>query len=300
MGSGTNCRSLNWGLSLTATESARGLLGATELRQLADSLGLVPTKKLGQNFVHDANTVRKIVAKAGLSPGDHVLEVGPGLGSLTVGLLQAGAVVTAVEIDHRLARLLPQTAARLQPGTDLRVIQGDALTTPELPRDATVLVANLPYNTSVPIVLHALSTLPTLDSVLVMVQAEVAERLVAHPGAKAYGGPSVKARWFGTWSIAGAVSRQVFWPVPNVDSLLVQMRATPPPGDEQLRQIVWNFVDHAFATRRKMARGALSAYVGATQVSEVITEAGLSPESRGEEWTLSQFVDLATVWRARQ
>lgn len=275
-------------------------MGATELRQLADALGLIPTKKLGQNFVHDANTVRKIVAKASLSPGDHVLEVGPGLGSLTVGLLHAGARVTAVEIDHRLAALLPQTAARLQPLGDLRVIQGDALTTAELPRDASVLVANLPYNTSVPIVLHALSTLPALRSVLVMVQAEVAERLVATPGSKAYGGPSVKARWFGTWSIAGAVSRQVFWPVPNVDSLLVQMKATPPLGDERLRKIVWDLVDHAFATRRKMARGALSSYLGQSVVSEIITEAGLSPESRGEEWTLSQFVDLARVWEARQ
>lgn len=275
-------------------------MGATELRQLADALGLIPTKKLGQNFVHDANTVRKIVAKASLSPGDHVLEVGPGLGSLTVGLLHAGARVTAVEIDHRLAALLPQTAARLQPLGDLRVIQGDALTTAELPRDASVLVANLPYNTSVPIVLHALSTLPALRSVLVMVQAEVAERLVATPGSKAYGGPSVKARWFGTWSIAGAVSRQVFWPVPNVDSLLVQMKATPPLGDERLRKVVWDLVDHGFATRRKMARGALSSYLGQSVVSEIITEAGLSPESRGEEWTLSQFVDLARVWEARQ
>lgn len=275
-------------------------MGAIELRQLADALGLIPTKKLGQNFVHDANTVRKIVAKASLSPGDHVLEVGPGLGSLTVGLLHAGARVTAVEIDHRLAALLPQTAARLQPLGELRVIQGDALTTTELPRDASVLVANLPYNTSVPIVLRALSTLPALQSVLVMVQAEVAERLVATPGSKAYGGPSVKARWFGTWSIAGAVSRQVFWPVPNVDSLLVQMKATPPLGDERLRKIVWDLVDHAFATRRKMARGALSSYLGQSVVSEIITEAGLSPESRGEEWTLSQFVDLARVWEARQ
>ncbi len=285
---------------MPATESPQGLLGATEIRQLADSVGLVPTKKLGQNFVHDANTVRKIVAKAGLNPGDHVLEVGPGLGSLTVGLLHAGAVVTAVEIDHRLATLLPQTAARLQPDGELRVIQGDALTTTELPRDATVLVANLPYNTSVPIVLHALSTLPALQSVLVMVQAEVAERLVATPGSKAYGGPSVKARWFGTWSIAGAVSRQVFWPVPNVDSLLVQMTATPPLGDETVRKIVWDLVDCAFATRRKMARGALSSYLGQAQVSDIITEAGLSPESRGEEWTLAQFVDLARVWEARR
>ena len=288
-----------WGQSLPATEHTGGLLGATEIRALADSLGLVPTKKLGQNFVHDANTVRKIVAKAHVSAGDHVLEIGPGLGSLTLGLLEAGARVTAVEIDDRLATLLPTTVERFQPGSDLRVIRGDALRTSELPEDATLVVANLPYNTSVPIVLHLLSTLPSISSVLVMVQAEVAERLAATPGSKAYGAPSVKAAWFGTWSLAGSVSRQVFWPVPNVDSLLVQMTATPAPGDETLRQIVWDLVDHAFATRRKMARGALASYLGQDQVSDIITEAGLSPEARGEEWTLSQFVELARVWQAR-
>lgn len=288
-----------WGRSLPATERSAGLLGATEIRALADSLGLVPTKKLGQNFVHDANTVRKIVAKAPVSPGDHVLEIGPGLGSLTLGLLEAGARVTAVEIDDRLATLLPKTVERFWPGAHLRVIRGDALRTAELPDDATLVVANLPYNTSVPIVLHLLSTLPNISSVLVMVQAEVAERLAATPGSKAYGAPSVKAAWFGTWSLAGSVSRQVFWPVPNVDSLLVQMTATPPLGDETLRQIVWDLVDHAFATRRKMVRGALADYLGAGHVSDIILEAGLSPEARGEEWTLSQFVDLARVWQAR-
>jgi 16S rRNA (adenine1518-N6/adenine1519-N6)-dimethyltransferase len=284
---------------LKDTEGKTGLLGATEIRQLAASVGLVPTKKLGQNFVHDANTVRKIVAKAQLSRSDHVLEVGPGLGSLTLGLLEAGVPVTAVEIDQRLAELLPSTAKRLQPGADLTVIRGDALLTHELPLDATVLVANLPYNTSVPIVLHLLSTLPALASVLVMVQAEVAERLAATPGSKAYGGPSVKAAWFGQWAIAGSVSRQVFWPVPNVDSLLVAMTAKKPPGDEALRKRVWDLVDHAFATRRKMSRGALAGLLGPDQVSDIITEAGLSPESRGEEWTLSQFVDLARVWESR-
>jgi 16S rRNA (adenine1518-N6/adenine1519-N6)-dimethyltransferase len=288
-----------WGRSLPATEHTGGLLGATEIRALADSLGLVPTKKLGQNFVHDANTVRKIVAKARVSPGDHVLEIGPGLGSLTLGLLEAGARVTAVEIDDRLATLLPKTVERFHPGANLRVIRGDALRTTELPEDATLVVANLPYNTSVPIVLHLLSTLPSISSVLVMVQAEVAERLAATPGTKAYGAPSVKAAWFGTWSLAGGVSRQVFWPVPNVDSLLVQMTATPAPGDETLRRIVWDLVDHAFATRRKMVRGALSGYLGQDRVSDIIIEAGLSPEARGEEWTLSQFVDLARVWQAR-
>lgn len=282
---------LSSGRFLMATE----LLGAGEIRRLADQLGLIPTKKLGQNFVHDANTVRKIVQLAGLKPGDRVLEVGPGLGSLTLGLLEAGAIVTAVEIDPRLSALLPETAARHGLGTSLTVITGDALAVTGLPGDLEVLVANLPYNTSVPIVLHLLQTVPGLRKVLVMVQAEVAERLAAGPGSKAYGGPSVKARWYGRWSVAGSVSRQVFWPVPNVDSLLVAMTATEPPGDEALRQVVWDLVDHAFATRRKMARGALSNYLGPTEVSRLIEKAGLNPEDRGEAWGLDEFVALATT-----
>lgn len=273
-----------------------GLLGAGDIRQLADGLGLVPTKKLGQNFVHDANTVRKIVHKAGLVEGDRVLEVGPGLGSLTLGLLEAGADLTVVEIDGRLAHLLPQTVERFLPGATLSVIHGDALATTEIPSETTVVVANLPYNTSVPIVLRLLSTLPSIRRVLVMVQAEVAERIAASPGSKAYGAPSVKARWYGTWSVAGPVSRQVFWPVPNVDSLLVAMDATAPPGDETLRRVVWDLVEHAFATRRKMARGALASYCGQDRVSEIITAAGLNPEDRGEAWTLEDFVALARVW----
>jgi 16S rRNA (adenine1518-N6/adenine1519-N6)-dimethyltransferase len=270
------------------------LLGAAEIRRLADQLGLVPTKKLGQNFVHDANTVRKIVSLAELTPGTAVIEVGPGLGSLTLGLLEAGARVTAVEIDPRLARLLPETAAAHGLAEDLEVITGDALRVTGLPGDVSVLVANLPYNTSVPIVLHLLATMPSLTKVLVMVQAEVAERLAAGPGSKAYGAPSVKAAWFGRWAIAGSVSRQVFWPVPNVDSLLVSMTATKAPGGEQLRQVVWDLVEHAFATRRKMARGALAGYLG-EGVSRLIQAAGLNPEDRGEAWTLNDFVALGTV-----
>ena len=283
---------------MSGPESGGGLLGATEIRNLAAELSLVPTKKLGQNFVHDANTVRKIVAKAGVQPGERVLEVGPGLGSLTLGLLEAGADVVAVEIDGRLAELLPTTAARLQPGRPLQVIHADALVTTEIPPDVRVIVANLPYNTSVPIVLHLLATLPSLTRVLVMVQAEVAERLAAGPGSKAYGGPSVKAAWYGTWSVAGNVSRQVFWPVPNVDSLLVAMEARPAPGDEELRQVVWDLVDHAFATRRKMSRGSLASYLGSDRVSEIITAAGLSPEDRGEAWSLEGYVSLAKTWLA--
>jgi|TARA_B110000211_G_scaffold230216_1_gene289345 16S rRNA (adenine1518-N6/adenine1519-N6)-dimethyltransferase len=274
-------------------------LGASEVRALAERAGVTPTKKLGQNFVHDANTVRKIVAAAALVEGDHVLEVGPGLGSLTLGLLDAGATVTAIEIDSRLAALLPQTIATHQPGGQCTVIEADAMEVKELPTTPTVLVANLPYNTAVPIVLHLLRTFPTLRRVLVMVQSEVAERLAAHPGSKAYGSPSVKAGWFGRWSVAAPVSRHVFWPIPNVDSLLVAMDATEPPGDEALRKIMDELVTHAFRTRRKMARGALAEYLGSDVVSEVIEKAGLQPTDRGEAWSVEDFVALARVVKAR-
>ncbi len=274
-------------------DKSGGLLGATEIRRLADELGVSPTKKLGQNFVHDANTIRRIVSIAGVSEGDHVLEVGPGLGSLTLGLLEAGATVSVIEIDPRLAGALPRTVSRYFPDRTVSVMTQDALEVTEVRGTPTALVANLPYNTSVPITLHLLSALPSLRSVLVMVQAEVAERLAAQPGSKAYGAPSVKARWFGSWSIAGSVPRQVFWPVPNVDSLLVRMEGATPPGDEALRRVVFDLVDHAFATRRKMVRGALSGLLGADRVNDVITAAGLSPEARGEQWTLDDFVALA-------
>ena len=273
-------------------DKSGGLLGATEIRRLADELGVSPTKKLGQNFVHDANTIRRIVSIAGVSEGDHVLEVGPGLGSLTLGLLEAGATVSVIEIDPRLAGALPRTVSRYFPDRTVSVMTQDALEVTEVSGTPTALVANLPYNTSVPITLHLLYTLPSLRSVLVMVQAEVAERLAAQPGSKAYGAPSVKARWFGSWSVAGSVPRQVFWPVPNVDSLLVRMEGATPPGDEALRRVVFDLVDHAFATRRKMVRGALSGLLGADRVNDVITAAGLSPEARGEQWTLEDFVAL--------
>ncbi|MGA0210585.1 MAG: 16S rRNA (adenine(1518)-N(6)/adenine(1519)-N(6))-dimethyltransferase RsmA, partial [Pontimonas sp.] len=219
--------------------------------------------------------------------------VGPGLGSLTLGLLEAGATVSVIEIDPRLAGALPRTVSRYFPDRTVSVMTQDALEVTEVRGTPTALVANLPYNTSVPITLHLLSALPSLRSVLVMVQAEVAERLAAQPGSKAYGAPSVKARWFGSWSVAGSVPRQVFWPVPNVDSLLVRMEGATPPGDEALRRVVFDLVDHAFATRRKMVRGALSGLLGADRVNDVITAAGLSPEARGEQWTLDDFVALA-------
>src|ERR1700712_5406286 len=238
------------------------LLGPAEIRDLAATLDLQPTKKLGQNFVVDAKTVRKIVRAARVEPGDEVLEVGPGLGSLTLGLLETGARVTAVELDGRLAELLPHTVEAMIPGAPLAVIHQDALKLTELPLPPRRLVANLPYNISVPVLLHLLEHFPSLETALVMVQAEVGQRLAAPPGSKVYGSPSVKAAWYGSWSTAGQVSRQVFWPVPNVDSILISFVRGEVPGSEAERVSTFALVDAAFGQRRKMLRQALSDRLG--------------------------------------
>lgn len=243
------------------------LLGATQLRELAARLELTPTKKLGQNFVHDANTVRRIVRVAGVEAGDEVLEVGPGLGSLTLGLAEAGARVTAVELDARLAAELPATLARLAPGTALTVIHADALRVTSLPAQPRRLVANLPYNVSVPVLLHLIGGFASIETATVMVQAEVGERIAAGPGSKVYGAPSVKAAWYGEWSLAGQVSREVFWPVPNVDSVLVAFRRGAAPGTDAERAAVFRLVDAAFGQRRKMLRQALAGVLGGASVN---------------------------------
>jgi 16S rRNA (adenine1518-N6/adenine1519-N6)-dimethyltransferase len=280
------------------------LLGAAEIRGLAADLDVTPTKKLGQNFVVDANTVRKIVHVAGVQPGDRVVEVGPGLGSLTLAILEAGATVTAVEIDHRLAARLPATAAAhgVSEGV-LTVVDADALRLRELPGDPTVLVANLPYNVSVPVLLHFLETFPHLQRGVVMVQAEVGERLAAPPGSKTYGAPSVKAAWYGPWRLAGSVSRQVFWPVPNVDSVLVAFERDPQPrGSEDERKKTFAIVDAAFQQRRKMLRQALATVLrnddlpdghAGMSPSEVLERAGVAPTARGEELSIDDFVRIA-------
>ena len=273
------------------------LLGPAEIRDLAHRLDVTPTKKLGQNFVHDANTVRRIVAAGGVTSGAHVLEVGPGLGSLTLGLTETGADVTAVEIDRRLADQLPHTVGLLQPHARLRVVHQDAMTV--APADLgdgaepTHVVANLPYNISVPVLLHLLATFPSLERALVMVQAEVGYRLAADPGSKVYGSPSVKAAWYGEWRIAGQVSRQVFWPVPNVDSVLVGFVRHGQPGDEALRAQVFALVDAAFQQRRKMLRQALSGVLGGSGTAvEVLLAAGIDPTERGEQLAVGDFVRL--------
>ncbi|SDZ27789.1 16S rRNA (adenine(1518)-N(6)/adenine(1519)-N(6))-dimethyltransferase RsmA [Herbiconiux ginsengi] len=278
------------------------LLGPAEIRDLAALLDLTPTKKLGQNFVIDANTVRKIVRVAGVEAGDVVLEVGPGLGSLTLGLLEAGAEVVAVEIDRRLAEQLPLTVSQLAPDAALTVVRDDALRILSLPSSPSRLVANLPYNVSVPVLLHLLEHFPSILSGVVMVQAEVGHRLAAEPGSKVYGSPSVKAAWYGDWRTAGNVSRQVFWPVPNVDSVLVGFSRVGTGLDtEELRVRTFEIVDAAFQQRRKMLRQALSVVLGdSARASEVLTAAGVAPTARGEELTVNDFLAVAraslTAW----
>jgi 16S rRNA (adenine1518-N6/adenine1519-N6)-dimethyltransferase len=270
---------------------ADGLLGPAEIRELAARLGVAPTKKLGQNFVHDPNTVRRIVAAAGLAPDDVVLEVGPGLGSLTLGLVAAAAHVHAVEIDPVLAAALPSTVGSdrltVHPADALRVTAADFTTAP------TMLVANLPYNVAVPVVLHLLAVLPTLRGGLVMVQKEVADRLVAGPGSKVYGVPSVKLAWYGRARAAGRVPPAVFWPVPNVDSGLVAFTRRP-AASKVPREAVFTVVDAAFAQRRKTLRAALAGWAGsADRAEQVLVAAGVSPQARGEALTVEQFAAIA-------
>jgi len=272
------------------------LLGPAEIRDLADVLDLQPTKKLGQNFVVDGNTVRKIVRASGVVAGEHVVEVGPGLGSLTLGLLEVGARVTAIEIDPRLAAQLPRTVEAMQPGASLAVVSADALTIDGVASEPTALVANLPYNVSVPVLLHLLHVVSSLTSALVMVQAEVGHRLAADPGSRVYGSPSVKAAWYGAWSIAGTVSRQVFWPVPNVDSVLVGFRRGVLPGTDAERAATFSLVDAAFGQRRKMLRQALAGVLGdAATASACLEAAGVDPTARGEQLTVGDFLRIARV-----
>jgi 16S rRNA (adenine1518-N6/adenine1519-N6)-dimethyltransferase len=277
--------------------TTQGLLGPADLRRLAQALGVSPTKSLGQNFVVDANTVRRIARTAGLDSTDVVLEVGPGLGSLTLALLDAAAAVVAVEVDPALAAALPATVAERRPDAAgrLRVLAQDALTLTALDDpQPTALVANLPYNVSVPVLLTALERFPTLRHGLVMVQAEVAERLAAGPGEPAYGVPSVKAAWWASVRRAGAVPRSVFWPVPNVDSGLVAFSRREPPASAAGREAVFRCVDAAFAQRRKTLRAALAGLAGSPDAAErALRAAGVDPRTRGEQLGVGQFALLA-------
>ncbi|WP_206037880.1 16S rRNA (adenine(1518)-N(6)/adenine(1519)-N(6))-dimethyltransferase RsmA [Rhodococcus sp. HNM0569] len=279
------------------------MLGPAEVRALAEEFGVRPTKTLGQNFVHDANTVRRIVAAAGVGPRDTVLEVGPGLGSLTLALLDVVDRVVVVEIDPKLAARLPATVAERAPGLAdrLTVVGADAMrvSAAEIAGEPTALVANLPYNVAVPVLLHLFAELPSLRTALVMVQAEVADRLAAEPGSKVYGVPSAKARFFGSVRRAGAVGRNVFWPVPRVESGLVRIDAyeDPPwPTDAEHRRRVFAVIDAAFAQRRKTLRAALAGWAGsAAEAERRLRAADVDPQARGEQLPIDAFVRLAAV-----
>jgi 16S rRNA (adenine1518-N6/adenine1519-N6)-dimethyltransferase len=281
------------------------LLGPAEIREIAGRLEIRPSKRLGQNFVTDAGTVRRIVALAGLTPADVVLEVGPGFGSLTLGLLGAARRVLAVELDPVLAAELPRTIASRAPALAdrLAVLTADAARVADLPGEPpTVLVANLPYNAAVPVLLHLLATVPALRHGLIMVQAEVAERMTAPPGSRIYGVPSVKVAWFARARRAGPVPRTVFWPVPNVDSGLVAWtRHDPPsPGGGVDRAAVFAVVDAAFSQRRKTLRAALATWAGSPVAAErILREAGVDPGARGESLGVAEFTRIASVRAGR-
>ncbi|MER0246248.1 16S rRNA (adenine(1518)-N(6)/adenine(1519)-N(6))-dimethyltransferase RsmA [Streptomyces sp. HSW2009] len=274
------------------------MLGPADVRELAAALGVRPTKQRGQNFVIDANTVRRIIRTAEVRPDDTVVEVGPGLGSLTLALLEAAEWVTAVEIDDVLAGALPTTvAARLPHRADhFALVHSDAMQVTELPGPPpSALVANLPYNVAVPVLLHMLATFPTIERTLVMVQAEVADRLAAPPGSKVYGVPSVKAAWYAEVKRAGSIGRNVFWPAPNVDSGLVSLvRRTEPVRTTATRRQVFAVVDAAFAQRRKTLRAALAGWAGSAAAAEAaLVAAGVSPQARGESLTVEEFAAIA-------
>jgi len=273
------------------------LLGAAQIRELAAQLELKPSKSLGQNFVIDSNVCTKIVRTAGVTSDDIALEIGPGLGSLTLALLDAAQSVIAVEIDPRLAQQLPITVAEhFEHPENLTVVNKDALAVNDLPVAPTVLVANLPYNVSVPVLLHLLEKFPTLRTGVVMVQAEVADRLAAKPGGKEYGIPSVKAAWWADVKNVGTVSRSIFWPAPNVDSKLVGFTRRETAGSEDSRAKVFTIIDAAFAQRRKMLRSALSGLYGSSSAAEaILIKAGIDPTLRGEALQIESFCKIAAV-----
>ncbi len=289
------------------SETPGALLGPAEIRDLAGRLGIRPTKTLGQNFVVDGGTVRKIVRQAGVVPGERVVEVGPGLGSLTLGLLDAGASVVAVEIDPVLARLLPETVAAHLPDVypadgepRLEVVGADALDVTDLPGPPpTALVANLPYNVSVPVLLTFLQRFGSIERVLVMVQAEVADRLAAPPGSRTYGVPSAKVAWYAAARRTSTIARTVFWPVPNVDSALVALERRDPPPTTASREEVFAVVDAAFAQRRKMLRSALAGLAGSAEAAaQALTAARVDPQARGERLSVEDFARVAQALAA--
>ena len=284
------------GLESTGVE----LLGAVDIRELAAKLDVMPTKKLGQNFVTDPNTIRRIVGAAKLDGSETVVEIGPGLGSLTLGLLEVAHDVIAVEIDPKLASELEATIAKRAPGKAFQLVKNDALRVAELPGAPTALVANLPYNISVPVLLHFLETFDSLRFGLVLVQAEVAHRLAAEPGNKVYGIPSVKLAWYADASLAGNIGRNIFWPAPNVDSALVYFaKRDAALGTEVERLDTFAAVDAGFSQRRKTLRQALADWAGsAAKAEEILIAAEVSPQARAEELRVGDFLRIAKAKNA--
>ena len=268
------------------------LLGAAEIRELAAKLELKPTKSLGQNFVIDSNVCQRIVRQVTINPDDVALEIGPGLGSLTLAILETAVPVIAIEIDKRLAEQLPETVKLHNPNANLTVINDDAISIRQLPVNPTVLVANLPYNVSVPVLLNLLEYFPQLREGVVMVQAEVADRLAAKPGNKDYGVPSLKAAWWADLELSGNISRNIFWPIPNVDSKLVYFKRHEPLGDEGIRKVVFSLIDAAFSQRRKMIRSSMSVALGPNGEA-IIAAAGVDPTLRGEALEINQYLAIA-------
>jgi len=271
------------------------LLGATEIREIANRLDLRPAKSMGQNFVIDGNSCQKIVRAGGVTSNDLVLEIGPGLGSLSLAIMQAGAKLVAVEIDNRLSDELSKTLISHNCEADnFEIINKDALVLAELAVSPTKLVANLPYNVSVPVLLHILEKFPSINSGVVMVQSEVAERLAAKPGSKIYGIPSAKAAWWADLTLSGTISRSVFWPVPNVDSSLVKFQRHAPLGSEAERTATFAVIDQAFSQRRKMLRSVLAELSGGnSQAESLLQSIGIDPTLRGEALTVSDFLAIS-------
>ena len=268
------------------------LLGASEIRELAAKLELKPTKSLGQNFVIDSNVCQRIVRQVSINPDDVALEIGPGLGSLTLAILETAVPVIAIEIDKRLAEQLPETVKLHNSNANLTVINEDAISVRHLPVNPTVLVANLPYNVSVPVLLNLLEYFPQLREGVVMVQAEVADRLAAKPKNKDYGVPSLKAAWWADLELSGNISRNIFWPIPNVDSKLVYFKRHEPLGDEGIRKAVFSLIDAAFSQRRKMIRSSMSVALGPNSEA-IIAAAGVDPTLRGEALEINQYLAIA-------
>ncbi len=271
------------------------LLGANEIRQIAQELDLHPKKSLGQNFVIDGNTCQKIVRLAGVTSSDHVVEIGPGLGSLTLAILQQTNSVTVIEIDQRLASRISKTVTA-HGAAKLNVMNVDALSVTEISGTPNKLVANLPYNISVPVLLHFLENFPSIKSGIVMVQSEVAIRLAATPGSKNYGSPSAKAAWWSDVSLSDSVSRKVFWPIPNVDSSLVSFQRHEPLGNEALRKATFKVIDLAFGKRRKMLRAALAELFSSSAAAEsALQEIDIDPTLRGESLSINDFLRIAKL-----